>query len=67
MIAYREIVNDKKDLDRIFEILKNLKQKSEIIILPLDEKSDKRVFIDAQNTSLKTTWDNEEDKAWDAL
>ncbi len=67
MIAYREIVNDKKDLDRVFEILKNIKQKSEIIILPLNEKSDKKAFIDAQNTSLKTTWDNEEDKAWDAL
>ncbi len=67
MIAYREIVNDKKDLDRVFEILKNIKQKSEIIILPLNEKSDKKTFIDAQNTSLKTTWDNEEDKAWDAL
>ncbi len=67
MIAYREIINDKKDLDRVFEILKNIKQKSEIIILPLNEKSDEKAFIDAQSTSLKTTWDNEEDKAWDAL
>lgn len=66
MIAYREIVNNKDDLDKIFKILKNLKQKSEIIILPLEETDDK-AFINAQNTSMKSTWDNQEDKVWDAL
>ncbi len=43
MIAYREVLNDKEDIKKIIEILNNLKQKAEVIILPLKESQSKKM------------------------
>jgi hypothetical protein len=67
MTAYREIIDDKQDLERVFALLKSLGQKCEIIILPIEEDAGTEDFIKAQQKSMQTTWENEKDKAWDDL
>ena len=37
MLAYKEIINNKTDINRIIGILSNLKYKTEVIILSMDE------------------------------
>jgi hypothetical protein len=65
MLAFKEIIEDNNDIQKVVELLKRLQesnQKSEVIILPIEDNKD---FIKAQEKSMSNTWDNSEDEAWD--
>ena len=64
MIAYREIVKNKKDIEHLFELLNSLKTVSEVIVMPLNSEDD---IKDLQISSMSNTWDNIEDEAWNEL
>ncbi len=64
MTAYREIVRDKSDMAKVKTLLDSLKSEVEIIILPI-EKRDEELFINAQESVMAKTWDNDADKGWD--
>ena len=66
MVAYREIVNNQEDISHIVNMLNEIKTKSEVIILPLDEAKDDD-FKKLQITSMSKTWNNSEDEAWNEL
>lgn len=69
---YREIVTVSNE-DYIIKIPKEyLNQEIEILILPFSyvkKPNSKPIssLIRLQTTSMKRTWDNSEDEAWDAL
>lgn len=65
MVAYREIVSTKEDILHIVNMLKEIKTKSEVIIIPLE--NDDYDFKKLQISSMAKTWDNTEDEAWDEL
>ncbi len=66
MVAYREIVNSQEDILHIVSMLKEMKTRTEVIIVPLEEENDEDIKK-LQISSMAKTWDNKEDEAWDAL
>jgi len=65
MVAFREIVSTTADRQHVIEILQDINVKSEVIIIPLED--DAKALKNLQYVSMSTTWDNDEDKAWDEL
>lgn len=65
MVAYREIVSTSADRQHVISMLQEMTVKSEVIIIPLED--DSKAIQKLQQTSMSTTWDNNEDKAWDEL
>lgn len=64
MTAYREIIKNSSDIARVKAILDSIKSETEIIILPI-ENSDEEIFVNAQESVMAVSWDNEYDRAWD--
>jgi len=64
MTAYREIIKNSSDIARVKAILDSIKSETEIIILPI-ENSDEEMFVNAQESVMAASWDNEYDRAWD--
>lgn len=65
MVAYREIVSTSADRQHVISMLQEMTVKSEVIIIPLED--DSKAMQKLQQTSMSTTWDNDEDKGWDEL
>jgi flagellar biosynthesis regulator FlbT len=65
MVAYREIVSTSADRQHVINMLQDMKVKSEVIIIPLED--DTSPLINLQYASMSTAWDNDDDKAWDEL
>jgi len=65
MVAYREIVSTPEDILHIVKMLKEIKTRSEVIIVPLED--DDNDFKKSQILSMSKTWDNNEDEAWNEL
>lgn len=65
MVAYREIVSTTADRQHVINMLQDMKVKSEVIIIPLEDETSP--LINLQYTSMSVTWDNNDDKAWDEL
>lgn len=65
MVAYREIVSTSADRQHVISMLQEMTVKSEVIIIPLED--DSKAMQKLQQTSMSSTWDNDEDKAWDEL
>lgn len=65
MVAYREIISTTAERQHVIDILQEINVKSEVIIIPLED--DTRSLKNLQQTSMSSTWDNDEDKAWDEL
>lgn len=65
MVAYREIVSTTAERQHVIDILQEINVKSEVIIIALED--DAQSLKNLQQASMSSTWDNDEDKAWDEL
>ena len=65
MVAYREIASTPEDILHIVKMLKEIKTRSEVIIVPLEDYDND--FKKSQILSMSKTWDNNEDEAWNEL
>ena len=65
MVAYREIVSTPEDILHIVKMLKEIKTRSEVIIVPLEDYDND--FKKSKILSMSKTWDNNEDEAWNEL